>query len=164
MVAALLGDDLGDADWALDEFRRRYAATPTPPASLYPGVRRGLRALNDAGVGVAVWSNKPQSLCDKVLADLNLSDLCCAIVGTGPAVPHKPDPTGYDLALTKAGGDRGASCMVGDTLLDHAAARNVHAPFVWVSYGYGETAPGDAHVANDFAAAASIVIQLLGER
>ena len=64
MVSALLGSHCGDADAAIAEFRARYAALPTPPGSLFPGVRAGLAALRGLGVGLAIWSNTPQALCD----------------------------------------------------------------------------------------------------
>jgi phosphoglycolate phosphatase len=161
MVAALLGARDGDVDVALSEFRRRYAATPTPPDCLYSGVRAGLRRLHDMKVGVAVWSNKPQGLCEKIIGELGLSAWCSAIVGTGPGAPHKPDPTGYHEALARIGRSSGSSCLVGDTEIDHAAANNAGAPFVWVSYGYGETQPAGARRADDFSSAVSIVVELL---
>jgi phosphoglycolate phosphatase len=111
-----------------------------------------------------VWSNKPQQLCEKIVGELGLSAWCAAIVGTGSGVPHKPDPTGYHRALAAAGGVGEASCLIGDTLIDHAAARNAGAPFVWVSYGYGEAAPEGASVADDFPSATSIVMEILRGR
>jgi phosphoglycolate phosphatase len=138
MLQALLGDEWGDIDGALAEFRARYAALPTPPASLFPGVREGLVAIAGLGVGLAVWSNKPQALCDKVIGDLGLSRLFDAVVGTAADVPLKPDPIGFDRALAIAGGCRARSCFVGDSDLDYQAAAIVGVPTVMVSYGYGE--------------------------
>jgi phosphoglycolate phosphatase len=161
MVAALMGSACDDLDQSLAEFRARYAATPTPPKSLYEGVEQGLRALKADDVGLAVWSNKPQALCEKVLTELGLSDLFDAVVGTARDVPHKPNPTGFDRALMLAGGERATSCFVGDTAIDHASARRVGVPFIWVTYGYGDAAPPDALVASDFAQARILAFKIL---
>ncbi len=164
MVAALMGRACGDVDESLAEFRARYAATPTPRKSLYEGVEEGLRGLKAGAVGLAVWSNKPQDLCEKVLSDLGLSDVFDAVVGTGPDAPHKPDPAGFYRALMLAGGKREASCLVGDTAADHAAAQSARVPFVWVTYGYGEGAFPGALAANDFTEATALVCDVLAPR
>lgn len=137
-VAALLGDHAGDPDLAMAEFRERYAATPTPAGSLYPGAGRALAALAGAGFGLAVWSNKAQELCDKVIAELGLRPLFGAVVGTGPATPLKPDPRGLDLALAGAGGGRAACCYVGDSEVDYEVARLAAVPMVMMTHGYGD--------------------------
>ena len=163
MVSALLGEYCGDVDQAINEFRERYRALPTPADSLYPQVRETLVALRSADVGMAVWSNKPQHLCEKVLTDLNLADLFGAIIGSGPAVPLKPDPTGYHLALARAGGARARSCFVGDSEADYQAARLAGARFIMFTGGYGDYKrnwPG-AELAADFAAVAPIITRWL---
>lgn len=161
MIASLLNLEGGQADVALSEFRQRYAQAPTPSDSLYAGVLEGIHFLRDAGIGVAIWSNKPQPLCDKVVGDLGLAELCAAVVGTGPGVPHKPNAAGYELALTLAGGVRHSSCLIGDTEIDGEAALGVGVPFVWVSYGYGACAPQGALVADDFIQASAMAKEML---
>jgi phosphoglycolate phosphatase len=163
MVSGLLGDLCDDPHLALAEFRERYAAAPTPQGSVYPGVREGLTGLRAQGVGLAVFSNKPQYLCDKVLGDLGLAPLFSAIVGTAPGVPLKPDPRGLDIALTRAGGERQRSCYVGDSGADYALARDVGVPLILASWGYGEAGrawPG-ALIADAFAAVPPLVLRLL---
>lgn len=163
MVAALLGPHCSDPAREIGEFRDRYAATPTPPSSLYPGARQALAELAGLGIGTAVWSNKPQELCDKVLGDLGLVGCFAAIVGTGPHVPLKPDPTGLDLALARAGGARGHACYVGDSELDHEAAALAGLPFILLTHGYGRYDrpwPG-AVVADGFAAVPALVAAIL---
>ena len=159
MVTALLGEHCGDVDQAIGEFRERYRALPTPSDSLYPGVAETLAALSAAGVGLAVWSNKPQALCEKVLQELGVADRFGAIVGSGPGVPLKPDPTGYDLALARAGGARARSCFIGDSEADYQAAKRANVPFVMFTYGYGDYSrdwPGAA-LAAEFAEVTAIV-------
>jgi len=137
MIEALLGARCGESAAALSEFRARYGDLPTPSRCLYPGAREALRALADQGATLAVWSNKPQGLCDKVVGDLGLSSLFVAVVGTGPAIPLKPNTAGFDTVLRRTGGERRRCCLVGDTAHDQAAAAAAGVPFVMVAHGYG---------------------------
>jgi phosphoglycolate phosphatase len=138
MVEGLLGDVWGDAEAALSEFRARYAQAVTSRDSLYPGAGQAIAELRRRGVCLAVFSNKPQFLCEKVLGDVGLADRFSAIVGSGPGIPHKPDPTGLRLALSHSGGVPERACYVGDTALDQETARRCDMPFVMVAWGYGE--------------------------
>ncbi len=163
MVQALLGDTCGDLDGALAEFRARYAAAPTPPDCLFPGVREGLEAIADGGIGLAIWSNKPQGLCDKVIDELGLRRRFAAVVGTAADVPLKPDSTGFDRALAIAGGSRARSCLVGDSAPDYQAASAAGVPAVMVTYGYGEAGAAwpAAFRADAFSQVPAIVERLL---
>jgi phosphoglycolate phosphatase len=136
MLAGLLGEACGDVEAALVEFRARYAARPTDPACLYPGAREALGELRRAGFGLAIWSNKNQELCSKVVDELGLANLFDAVVGSGPAVPLKPDLTGLGLALGDAPCER--CCSVGDSEPDWQVAQAAGLPLVLMTFGYGD--------------------------
>jgi phosphoglycolate phosphatase len=163
MVAALLGPHAGDPEADLAEFRERYRQTPTPPSSVYPGARDALFAIRDMGVTLGLWSNKPQDLCEKVLGEMALTALFSAIVGTGPDVPLKPDPTGFDRALRKSGGTRRRCVYVGDSVADYQAAHAVGVPFIMMSSGYGRFNAGwrNASLASSFRVLPKMVEALL---
>ncbi len=138
LVTALLGDDLENLDDDLADFRTRYAALDTPTECLFPGVRDGLAALSALGVRMAICSNKPQSLCDKIIDDLHLRQHFDAIVGSTDALPLKPAP---DLALRALEllGTSAADCLyVGDSDVDRRTAANADIGFLFVTYGYAE--------------------------
>ncbi len=136
MIAALLGDECRDPDREIIDFRARYAEMPTPPGSVYPGVREGLEQLSDWDITLSVCSNKPQPLCEKVLIDLDLRRLFAAVVGGAPGIPAKPEPALLHMALARSGCALENSCFIGDGESDHALARRVGIPFVFVAYGY----------------------------
>ena len=138
MVGALLRGVCGEPEEALLDFRARYAALETPADCLFPRAREALEALSVDGIALAVWSNKSQPLCEKVLGDLGLAPLFGAIVGTGPEVPHKPDPAGLDRALAACGSARGAACFIGDSEADYEGARAAGVSFVLLTHGYGD--------------------------
>jgi phosphoglycolate phosphatase len=163
MAEALLAEAWGDTGTALAVFRERYGTAPTPADSVYPGVRPALASLRESGIKTAVFSNKTQDLCEKVLGDLGLASLFAAIVGTGPDTPHKPDPTGYFQALTQAGGLAAPSCLVGDSEADEATAQRAGVPFIFAAWGYGRiSADGAAPSrAESFADVPALVITTL---
>ena len=164
MVSALLREHCGDVAGALADFRSRYASLPTPAESLYDGAMDVLFDLGKRGIALAVWSNKPQYLCDKIFADLGMTDLFAAVVGTSDEAPLKPDPTGLDRALAVAGSARSACCFVGDSDADYQAAMRAGVPFVLVTHGYGDYTleyPG-ATAVDGFAAVTKPVTSILG--
>lgn len=154
MVAALLGPAGLDPALDLREFRERYAETTTCTQALFAGVPEGLSQLAGAGHTMAICSNKPQQLCDKVLSDTGLHEYFAVVVGGRPGIPPKPAPDLLDLALAELRADRAACVYVGDSELDHqtAAARSI--PFHFLTYGYADTAwqPVDCFVHDHFGA------------
>ncbi len=137
MIAAFLGSAGRDPEADIREFRSRYTDSPTPPDSLFPGVRAGLDELAAAGYRLSICSSKPQLLCEKVLEELGIGQRFAAVVG-GDAVKHpKPHPEHFDHILRLAGGSRGQSVYVGDSEVDLALAHNVGVPTVLAAYGYG---------------------------
>lgn len=138
MVAALLGDICGEEETEVREFRRRYAIRPTPADTLYRGVGDGLLTLHEAGFRLAICSNKPQNLCEKVMADLGLADLFTAIVGTMAGRRPKPHTDLLDVLLDQLETRADQCLFVGDSKLDYAIASARGVDFVHMTYGYCE--------------------------
>ena len=140
LVSALLGD--ANLDQNLAKFRELYLCLPTPDC-LYPGVRKGLERLRDAGRTMALCSNKPQILCEKTVADLGL-DQFAAVLGSA----CKP----CMIPLT-------AALYVGDSKVDQETAALSGIPFAFVTYGYSE--PGFTTDAQRFDTFPAIVDHIL---
>lgn len=142
LVTELLGSTNDQLACDLDRFRALYVARPTPPECLFDGVLDGLDALSRLGVRMAICSNKPQALCDKIVADLALTPYCPIVVGSVAGIPLKPAPDLALLALARLG-DSPEDCLyVGDSGVDRQTAANASIPFLFVTYGYAE--PGVA--------------------
>lgn len=138
LIAALLGSDGHQIDADLARFRTLYSGRATPPDSLFPGVLEGLRALARRGIQMAICSNKPQSLCDKIVADLALTPYCPIVVGSVAGVPLKPAADLALVALKRLGASPADCLFVGDSHVDHQTAANAGIPFLFVTYGYAE--------------------------
>lgn len=136
MVRALLGPACGDPDADLREFRARYAVHTTAPETLFPGVADGLARLAEAGFTMAICSNKPQNLCEKVLADTGLAGHFATVVGGRPALRPKPAPDLLDAVLAAHGVAAAAAVFIGDSEIDHAVAEEAGMAFHFMTYGY----------------------------
>jgi phosphoglycolate phosphatase len=152
MVRALLADACTDPDADLGEFRERYASHTTSRETLFPGVARGLESLAVAGFTMAICSNKPQALCEKVLDDTGLAQWFRTVVGSRPALRPKPDPDLLDCVLSAHRLARGEGVFIGDSEIDHAVARSAGMAFHFLSWGYAEAGwtPPDATVHHSF--------------
>lgn len=139
MVRALLADACRDPDEDLKEFRARYAEHTTSRDTVFPGVEAGLQALADAGFTMAICSNKPQALCEKVLTDTGLAVHFGTIVGGRPELRPKPEPDLLDCVLFAHQLPRGEGVFIGDSEIDHAVAEAFGMPFHLLSWGYAPT-------------------------
>jgi phosphoglycolate phosphatase len=138
LVSGLLAHECGDVVREIADLRERYASQAIPAESLYDGVRTGLHELDGHGFALAICSNKPEYLCEKVLADLGLAPLFTAIVGTAPGRKQKPAPDLMEVALERLGAEPARTIMVGDSEVDHALAEVTGVPFLFVNYGYAD--------------------------
>jgi phosphoglycolate phosphatase len=136
LISAMLGDESDDLATDLVEFRRRYAALPTPELSLFEGVSAGLRRLAAQGFQLAICSNKPQPLCDKILTELGLLHLFKVVCGSAPDRPSKPDPRLMELIVDALGTVPEECTLVGDSDQDYALAEASGVKFRFVAYGY----------------------------
>ncbi len=136
LVGGVLAKECGDLQQEVDDFRARYSAMRTPMETLYPGVAEGLRTLSAQGYRLAICSNKPQHLCEKVLAETGLDHLFAAIVGSAPGRLAKPAPDLMELVLERLGASRHDCLYVGDNAIDQALAQATGVRFAFVSYGY----------------------------
>lgn len=142
MCAALLGQWCGDPDVEIIEFRKRYATSRTPDSSLFDGARALLEEARAAGAGTAICSNKPQALCEKVLADLDMLHLFDVVVGGQASHAPKPAPDLLQLCLMQLGASPSECLYVGDSELDHQVATQLNMSFIHVEHGYGECVDG----------------------
>lgn len=138
MVAALLGPTCIDPDQDLTDFRARYAQHVTPGESLYPGVAECLAQLHAMGLELAICSNKPQGLCDKVLADTGLAPYFRVVVGGQPGLLPKPAPDLLTAVSDRLGCAPQECVYVGDSELDHDVAQAAGMAFCFMTYGYAE--------------------------
>jgi phosphoglycolate phosphatase len=114
----------------LDYYEQNLAIHTLP----YPGLIAAMDALTDAGVKLAICTNKAERFTIPLMHQIGLSDRFAAIVGGDTVGIAKPDPAPIREMIARAGGGR--TVFVGDTINDIAGARNAGIPSIAVSFGF----------------------------
>ena len=123
-------------DRALGAFRARYGEHLLEATRPFDGVPEALAALARRNVAMAVLSNKPHALTEKIVRALFPDVPFRAVLGDRPDAPRKPDPTtALELArlMGLAPGEVG---LVGDGTTDVLAARAAGMRAIAVRWGY----------------------------
>lgn len=102
---------------------------------LYPGARRAVESLRDAGFRIGICTNKPERLALILLDRLGLAALFPAVVGADTLPVRKPDPRPLRETVRRAGGTWPLAMLVGDTETDLRTARAAEVPVALVSFG-----------------------------
>ena len=103
--------------------------------TLYPGAMDAVARLKARGIAVGICTNKPEGLAETLLTRLGVRAEFAALVGADTLPLRKPDPAPFFEAVARAGGARGQSCLIGDTVTDRETARAAGRPCVLVTFG-----------------------------
>lgn len=133
------GDALNDAT---DRMMGIYGKHLTRHTFAMPGALDLIASYHDAGVKIAVVTNKPEAFTHEILKHFGIDEQVNVVVGgdTGPA--RKPEPDMLHHALTVMGVPVSRALMVGDSPADIGAARAANVASVAVHGGY-TTVPAD---------------------
>lgn len=102
----------------------------------YPGIQELLCTMQQAGVMLAVASNKYQSATEKLVAHYFPGiDFVC-VLGQRLDVPVKPSPHIVHEIMDKAKVAREYILYVGDSGVDMQTAQNAHVDAIGVSWGF----------------------------
>lgn len=141
MAGLLDGDDAELFPVARDLFFGAYAQANGRNSQIYAGVQVALDRYREAGMPMAVVTNKPAAFTDQLLTQLGLAGYFSVVVAGDTLAEKKPSPAPLLYACEKLGSEPASSLMVGDSSVDVAAARAAGCAVVCVSYGYNKGAP-----------------------
>lgn len=126
---------------AHQRFLQRYRQQLCRRSRLCPGVAAQLPLLQEAGIALAVVTNKPTEFVLPLLRALGIAEYFVLLLG-GDSLPEKKPSA---LPLLHACGQLGVAIddaiMVGDSCTDIEAARAAGMRVVAVSYGYNHGEP-----------------------
>jgi len=120
----------------LDIFLEHYRNHIADGSVIFPGVPPTLAALRDEGARLAVLTNKPQELTDRLLPVIGLDHFFAEVYGAGRMDYVKPDARIFHDVVRDVGGHDGGAVMIGDSVTDLKTARAAGAPCILLSYGY----------------------------
>ena len=119
-------------------FRRHYAIENGRCSQLFPGVLEGLQAFRDAGLPMAVITNKATAFTEPLLAATRLAAWFEFAVSGDSLAEKKPHPLPLLHACARMGSAPAENLHIGDSRHDAAAARAAGCPVFLVPYGYNE--------------------------
>ena len=120
----------------LHQFNRYYGAHNMESTHPYPGIPELLDELRAQGVQCAVFSNKADPLCGKIIAHYFGTGRFAAVRGSRPGVPTKPNPAGLYALMDEIGADRSATLFVGDSDVDILTGHNAGLPAMGALWGF----------------------------
>lgn len=138
LIRRALGPDASDeavAD-ALAYFLEYYNQHMVDHTVLYPGVAETLECLEEAGVKMAVLTNKPVRMSRAIVEALGIAGRFERVYGGNSFEKKKPDPVGIETLLAECSASPSRSMMVGDSAVDIRTARNARIQACGVTYGF----------------------------
>lgn len=121
----------------LEDFKRHYGAHCEDHTGPYPGIPQMLAHLREAGVSVAVVSNKADFAVQELVAR-QFPDTFDAVLGENEAagIRKKPAPDMVEAALGRMGVTREGMAYVGDSEVDVQTAEAVGCSCISCTWGF----------------------------
>lgn len=138
LIVKALEVEGGEASIYLDDFRDRYLRVPTPSGAVYPGVNETLNELLEMEICLAVCTNKPRKLAEKVLNETGLLGKFSFISAGGDLPTQKPNPKNLEICLDYFGSSSSEAIMVGDSTVDQVLSLSTGVPFAHYLLGYDD--------------------------
>jgi phosphoglycolate phosphatase len=138
LIRRVLGAEATEAQVqeALEFFLEYYRDHMLDHTALYAGVRESLDRLRDAGIRMAVLTNKPVKISQAIVDGLGIGAHFRQVYGGNSFDFKKPHPIGVETLLEEFGASREHTMMVGDSSVDIQTARNAHVKSCGVTYGF----------------------------
>jgi phosphoglycolate phosphatase len=135
------GVDLGRA---IERFEAHYAQTVATTAPLFPGVLEGLQRMEEAGLKLAVVTNKPRFFTEQLLERAGIARFFTAVGAGDDGIRKKPHGDMLQAACRVMKTEPRETLMLGDSDNDIEAARAAGCPVWCVPYGYNEGKPPES--------------------
>ncbi len=139
ITRALRSKGIEDADTiekVLDEYNSSYDSEPLYLTAPFEGIQELISDLKDAGIKLAVLSNKPDSTVKSIVKHF-FNDSFDVVLGGRDGVPLKPDPAVPREIINILGVSNGETAWIGDTGTDIETGKNLGAALnVGVLWGF----------------------------
>ena len=133
--------DRRDVDIAavVERYRELHVSVAAPATGLFRGAKDALAKLDDAGVRLAVVSQKARRGLTQLMAQLDIDQYFDLVLGSDDVTAPKPQAALFERHIAPWSGEveRDRLLVVGDTDIDLRFAVNIGARGCWAEYGYG---------------------------
>ncbi len=122
-----------------DQLVAYYGQNIARESTVFPSLLPILEQLDQAGMALAVCTNKPEALSRQLLAELKIDHFFGAVVGSDSLPVRKPNPGHIHGTLQSINVTADRALMIGDSANDVNAAKAARLPVIAVSFGYTTT-------------------------
>ncbi len=138
LVKRALGPESTEAEVekALDFFLDYYRHHALDYTTLYPGVFDSLHRLHQSGTTLAILTNKPVRISERIMEGLGIAPLFLRIYGGNSFEHKKPHPIGIDTLRGEANIAAADTWMIGDSHVDIRTAKNAGVRSCGVTWGF----------------------------
>ncbi|HVW84648.1 MAG TPA: HAD-IA family hydrolase [Bryobacteraceae bacterium] len=138
LVKRAMGPDATEEEVgaALEFFLDYYRHHAVDHTILYPGVRESVEQLHQAGMRLAVLTNKPVRISKAILEYMGIANVMFQVYGGNSFDHKKPHRIGIDTLREEAGAAVEETWMIGDSYVDVQTARNAGVSACGVTYGF----------------------------
>ncbi|WP_312942591.1 HAD family hydrolase [Oscillibacter sp.] len=120
---------------SVHRFMDYYDAHKMDNTAPYPGVLKMLETLREAGMKLAVFSNKADDFCPALVRHY-FEDAFDAVRGKRDGIPAKPDPAGVFALLSELRISAAESVYIGDSDVDVLTGHNAGLRVCGVTWGF----------------------------
>ena len=143
LLTSAIQDANGDPDILLPIARQYfldiYKKNITEKSYYYDGVIESLEQLSQQDIALAICTNKPIDLAEKMLEKLGHRELFKLMLGGDSLATKKPDPAPLQYIMDKLSISPKKTLMIGDSSYDINAGKAAHCKTCAVTYGYHST-------------------------
>lgn len=138
LIQRVLGEEATEEECAkaLKFFVEYYHEHRVDYTTLYPGAQETIDSFLDAGVRMAVLTNKPARISEEIVKDLGVSQHFIRVYGGNTFDEKKPHPIGILKLLEETGIAPERTLMVGDSSVDIETAYNAGVGSCGMLYGF----------------------------
>lgn len=134
-------------DQLMTEFSERYTAHSANKTRAYEGMPQTLAGLKEAGVRMAVLTNKPHAAAGPIV-ERYYPGVFGTVQGALAGVPLKPDPAALLVLMEKLGARQEDTLFVGDSNVDIRTGKNGGLTACGVLWGFRTRAELEAEGAD----------------
>lgn len=154
LIEKAMGEAASDPELVttiLADFLNEYGIHWEVDLRMYDGIKDLITTLNKRAYKVAINTNKPDAIAQKIVRSFFDEKQVVEIIGSQKAFPNKPNPEGTFQILKHLGALTSECVYIGDSSVDIQTAKNAGVKSIAVTWGYGEVSElsGADHIVND---------------
>lgn len=138
LISNALEVPLEKSSYYLETFRDKYMSIETPKNSLFPGVIEVLKFLKENNYLLAVITNKPRVLVNKIFFETELGNFFDFSLAGDELITKKPSPCIIYHCCDYFKIRNKEIVLIGDSSIDQKTAINSSIDFIFFSGGYDD--------------------------